>query len=230
MKKLYRCFMLMAVIFAVMINVGCTKPEQAASAAETEAEEKSHAEDTIDSQLTLLPDANSKERLESITHIVLHFTSNALEDPESPYSYEDMREVFIEYGLSAHYLIDREGQIYNLVPENRVAFHAGKGELAAYPDYKDRLNDYSIGIELMAIGTREEMKQMLPDETYDRIQDKDIGYTEEQYESLRLLLDNIYVRYPSIPMDRDHIIGHDEYAPERKSDPGSLFDWSEIGF
>ena len=31
----------------------------------------------------------------------------------------------------------------------------------------------------------------------------------------------------NIPMDRDHIIGHEEYSPE-KSDPGELFDWSRI--
>ena len=44
--------------------------------------------------------------------------------------------------------------------------------------------------------------------------------------ALRLLVEDICQRN-GIPMDREHVIGHSEYAP-RKSDPGELFDWAQL--
>jgi N-acetyl-anhydromuramyl-L-alanine amidase AmpD len=167
-------------------------------------------------------------RKEAKTHVVLHFISNAAVNPENPYNYEDVRSIFTDYDVSPHYMIDREGVIYHLLPENRVARHSGKGELRGFPEYKDHLNDYSIGIELMAIGTEAEMKDMISSEDYQKIPTEHIGYTEAQYKSLNLLLDDILARNPYIKRDSTHIIGHDEYAFGRKTDPGSLFDWEMI--
>lgn len=181
---------------------------------------------TIDMRL---PQQNSAERDDKITHIVLHFISNAAVKPNDPYQVQDIRNLFINYGVSAHYLIGREGDIYLLVPENRIAFHAGKGGLANFPSYNDRLNDYSIGIEIMAIGTEKEMASIMPSQTYHSIEKSQIGFTNAQYESLNRLLDDIVKRNPHVKRDRKHIIGHDEYAPNRKTDPGSLFKWSNIG-
>lgn len=178
----------------------------------------------------LLPQKNSEERITPITHIVFHFTSDAAQNPENPYNPNNIRETFLDYGISAHYMIGREGEIYLLVPENRIARHAGKGDLKNFPHYKNKLNKYSIGIELLAIGTKEEMNSMVPAETYDAIPRPHIGFTEAQYQSLQRLVDDIVNRNPAIKKDRAHIIGHDEYAPNRKTDPGSLFNWTEIGF
>jgi N-acetyl-anhydromuramyl-L-alanine amidase AmpD len=178
----------------------------------------------------LLPQKNSEERITPITHIVFHFTSNAAQNPENPYNPNNIRETFLDYGISAHYMIGREGEIYLLVPENRIARHAGKGDLKDFPHYKDELNKYSIGIEMLAIGTKEEMNSMVPAKTYDAIPRPHIGFTEAQYQSLQNLVSDIVNRNPAIKKDRAHIIGHDEYAPNRKTDPGSLFNWTEIGF
>jgi N-acetyl-anhydromuramyl-L-alanine amidase AmpD len=178
----------------------------------------------------LLPQKNSEERITPITHIVFHFTSNAAQNPENPYNPNNIRETFLDYGISAHYMIGREGEIYLLVPENRIARHAGKGDLKNFPHYKDELNKYSIGIEMLAIGTKEEMNSMLPAEIYDAIPRPHIGFTGAQYHSLQRLVNDIVNRNPAIKKDRAHIIGHDEYAPNRKTDPGSLFNWTEIGF
>lgn len=76
----------------------------------------------------------------------------------------------------------------------------------------------------MAIGTKEEMEPIMSSSVYDSIHPSHIGFTEAQYKSLTRLLDDILKRHPSIKNDRVHIIGHDEYAPARKTDPGSLFD------
>lgn len=181
---------------------------------------------TIDA---FLPEENSEPRSTPITHIVIHFTSNAVNNPKSPYGVQEIRRIFVDYGVSAHYMIGRNGEIYDLVPENRVAYHAGKGNLPSFPQYMNTLNQYSIGIELLAIGTKEEMRTMMTDTVYESIHQSEIGYTEAQYQSLTRLIGDIVSRNPSVSKDRLHIVGHDEYAPGRKTDPGSLFHWTKIG-
>lgn len=175
----------------------------------------------------LLPNKNSKPRHTPPTHIVLHFISNAYNNQKNPYEINDIYSLLKEYELSSHYVIGRDGEIYLFTPENRVAYHAGSGELSNYPKYENKLNNYSIGIEILAIGTKEEMIPIITAERFNLIDPSLLGYTDPQYESLNLLIDDILNRHVFIKRDRDHIIGHDEYNPE-KTDPGSLFDWSKI--
>ncbi|MDR5659058.1 N-acetylmuramoyl-L-alanine amidase [Serpentinicella sp. ANB-PHB4] len=178
----------------------------------------------------LLPEKNSRERTETITHIMIHFISNVALNPQNPYKVDDIYKIFDDYGVSAHYMICRDGEIYRLVPEDRVAYHAGSGNLPLFPEYENKLNDYSIGIELLAIGTKEEMLSIITEDTYRSINPEFIGYTDDQYNALNNLLNDIHNRLPSIPRNRKHVVGHDEYAPGRKTDPGILFDWTRIGY
>lgn len=53
-----------------------------------------------------------------------------------------------------------------------------------------------------------------------------IGFTDAQYEALHSLIDDICTRH-NIPMDAEHVIGHDAYSPD-KTDPGELFDWDRL--
>ena len=53
-----------------------------------------------------------------------------------------------------------------------------------------------------------------------------LGFTDDQYRSLKVLVEDICQRN-DIPLDRQHVIGHEEYNPA-KNDPGELFDWSRI--
>ncbi|WP_121614218.1 LysM peptidoglycan-binding domain-containing protein [Mesobacillus foraminis] len=175
-----------------------------------------------------LPLQYSKPRTEQKTHVVIHFISNAGTKPQDPFNIQDIYRIFTDYGVSTHYMIGRSGEVYRLVDENRVAYHAGIGSLPGFPAYENRLNEYSIGIELLAIGTRDEMLPFFPAQTYESISPADIGYTDAQYRSLNRLLDDIIRRNPSIVRDRQHIVGHDEYAPGRRTDPGKLFDWSRL--
>ena len=46
------------------------------------------------------------------------------------------------------------------------------------------------------------------------------------YDALKLLVADICQRN-NIPLDREHVIGHQEFSP-KKTDPGELFDWSRI--
>ncbi|MBM7622421.1 N-acetyl-anhydromuramyl-L-alanine amidase AmpD [Bacillus tianshenii] len=225
----------MAVLLA-----GCTSDTVIEGPVEPIVEEKSDDE-VIDSKNDpftpgikvtdlMLPKQNSRVRSGAITHVMLHFTNNALRNPENPYDLDEVYALFEEYQVSAHYMIGRDGEVFHLVPENRAAYHAGKGIDLNYQHYHNSFNDHSIGIELLAIGTKEEMLPIVPEEIFDRINPNDIGYTDAQYKALDKLLEDILKRHPTIKKDREHIVGHDEYAPVRKVDPGSLFDWSKIGF
>jgi N-acetyl-anhydromuramyl-L-alanine amidase AmpD len=171
----------------------------------------------------------------AVTHVVLHFMSNVAQNLHDPYNIEQIRRIFVDYKLSSHYIIARNGLVVKLVEEDRVAWHAGRGSLDGFPDYRNRLNNYSIGIEFLAIGSRQEMApKYISRSAYDRLDLDLIGYTEDQYTAVNELLAEIHTRHPGVKRDRRHIIGHDEYAgPEQrpddpKVDPGSLFDWSRI--
>jgi N-acetyl-anhydromuramyl-L-alanine amidase AmpD len=177
-----------------------------------------------------LPEENSRKRMGGIrvTHVVLHFSSNVTRNPDNPYVLSEILDIYNEAGASAHYLIDREGELFGLVPEDRVAFHAGKGSLPGFPEWDDALNEVSIGIELLAIGTKEEMEIYISNQAYDQLDASLIGFTHAQYETLRMLLNHLFQKYPGILPDRKHVIGHDEYASGRKMDPGILLDYQQI--
>ncbi len=162
---------------------------------------------------------------EDVELVMLHFTSAVMISPEDPFDMAAVRSIFEENRISIHYIIDRDGTVYCYVPESRMAWHAGKG---SYLDerYTDRMNHYSIGIELLAIGSAEDMELYMTQAQYDALDERWIGFTDAQYDALRTLVADICQRN-EIPMDRTHILGHQDYNPE-KNDPGQLFDWDRL--
>ncbi|SMR70032.1 AmpD protein [Marinobacterium sediminicola] len=102
--------------------------------------------------------------------------------------------------VSAHLLIERDGTMTQFVPFDRRAWHAGKSIFEG----REACNDFSIGIELE--GT---------DHT---------PYTDAQYEALAVVTRALMRAYPQLTKDR--ITSHSNIAPGRKTDPGSVFDWS----
>lgn len=101
--------------------------------------------------------------------------------------------------ISAHLLIRRDGGLVQYVPLPKRARHAGESTFQG----RNGCNDFSIGIELE--GT------------------DDIPYTEAQYQALALVTQKIMQAYPAITPE--HITGHSDIAPNRKTDPGPAFDW-----
>src|SRR5699024_8669598 len=234
MKKEMKKISLVILSFILIMGVGIHLKRSIAKKPKAIKEQviepsSSKVTESVETIEYFLPLSHSEKRVEKPTHIVSHFTSNALNKPQNPYLIEDTYDNFLESGVSTNYVIGRSGEIYSFVSWDRVAYHAGKGSLSEFPGYDDRLNDYSIGIEILAIGTREEMSLMIPEETFDLIDADLVGYTEAQYQALNALIEDISERYSEIEKDRLHIVGHDEYSAGRKSDPGSLFDWSKIG-
>lgn len=107
--------------------------------------------------------------------------------------------------VSAHYLIDEDGETCQLVPEERRAWHAGVASWRGETD----INACSIGIELVNPG-------------------HEFGYRafpDVQMAALRTLAHGIVARH-GIPPER--VLGHSDVAPSRRCDPGELFDWPDM--
>lgn len=158
--------------------------------------------------------------------VMIHFCSAVLVDWDKPYNLELVRGTFLGNEVSIHYLIDREGKVYCYIPEDRAAWHAGQGTYGDDDRYTDRMNRYSIGIELMGMGSQEDMAGYMVPAAYETLDPSLLGFTDAQYDALRLLVEDLCLRY-QIPMDAQHIIGHEDYA-SGKTDPGELFDWARL--
>ena len=91
--------------------------------------------------LSVVPSPNADERRPSL--VVIHYTSN----DDAAHSLKTLTSP--ERRVSAHYLISREGALYQMVPELRRAWHAGQAYWAGITD----VNSASIGIELDNNGT-----------------------------------------------------------------------------
>lgn len=127
--------------------------------------------------------------------VVLHFTAMS----SAKAALDRLCDPGIE--VSAHYLISETGQIWQMVDEDKRAWHAGTGNWGAVTD----VNSRSVGIELANTG--------------------DCPFPEPQMAALEYLLAGIMDRW-NIPPER--IIGHSDMAPERKQDPGPRFDWQRL--
>jgi N-acetylmuramoyl-L-alanine amidase len=108
-------------------------------------------------------------------------------------------------GVSAHYLVEEDGRVFQLVPEERRAWHAGRGVWRG----EDDVNAASIGIEVVNPG-------------------HEFGYRpfpEAQIAAVTALVAAVRDRW-TIPDNR--IIAHSDLAPDRKADPGELFPWKRL--
>lgn len=168
----------------------------------------------------------SWERQHAPEFVMIHFTSAIVNHRNDPYNLEYVRAIFVDYDISVHYVIDRDGRIHCYIPEDRVAWHAGEGTYLDDPKYTNTMNQYAIGIEVLAIGSEADMSIYLTPDEYQALDDALKGFTEAQYQALEALVSDLCKRY-GIPQDGEHIIGHEDYSPD-KTDPGELFDWSRI--
>lgn len=167
-----------------------------------------------------------REQKQAQAFVMLHFSSAVMQSEEDPYNIDTIRSIFEDYEVSTHYIIERDGTVRCYVPENLVAYHAGFGTWGNDPKYTDQMNDYAIGIELVAIGSQNDMELYFTAAEYSRLDQSLVGYTDAQYEALKELVKDICQRY-DIPMDSAHVIGHQAYSPQ-KTDPGELFDWERL--
>ncbi|MCH2276925.1 N-acetylmuramoyl-L-alanine amidase [Thalassospira sp.] len=107
--------------------------------------------------------------------------------------------------VSSHYLVEEDGTIFQLVDEDKRAWHAGRGQWQECND----VNSGSIGIEIVNPG-------------------HEFGYRafpDIQIDAVITLCRDILTRHDIRP---DRIIAHSDMAPDRKEDPGELFPWDRL--
>lgn len=137
-------------------------------------------------------------------YLILHYT--VLNDEKSIM-------VLTQQAVSSHYLINsqNDNEIYQLVDENKRAYHAGVSIWRA----DKNLNDTSIGIEIVNMGFKN-------DASGNRVFE---AFTDEQVKKIAALCKDIVTRY-QIPAT--NVLAHADIAPTRKQDPGPLFPWKKL--
>ena len=145
------------------------------------------------------PTPNIDQRRAPPDMIVLHYTGMQtgeeaiarLRDPEAR--------------VSAHYVVEEDGRIFRLAPEERRCWHAGKGSWQGETD----CNAASIGVEIVNPGHEWGYRD----------------FPDAQDQAVINLVGDIRTRW-IVPDSR--IIGHSDLAPDRKEDPGERFPWKRL--
>jgi N-acetylmuramoyl-L-alanine amidase len=149
--------------------------------------------------MTAVASPNFDERVGPVSMIVLHYTG-------MPTAAEALARLCDpEAKVSAHYFVDEDGSVRQLVPEDKRAWHAGRSHWRGITD----VNSASIGIEIVNPG-------------------HDWGYRPfppAQVEAVIRLVADIKDRHG---ITRGNVVAHSDIAPTRKRDPGELFPWAQL--
>jgi N-acetylmuramoyl-L-alanine amidase len=131
----------------------------------------------------------------AILFLVLHYT--AMDTTEA--AIERLCDPKAE--VSAHYVVGDDGTVYQLVAEDKRAWHAG----VSFWDGTNSLNSSSIGIEIANPG--------------------DVPFVKVQMDAVTILCQDIIKRNKIRAL---YVVAHSDIAPDRKQDPGELFDWQGL--
>ncbi|MDB5424079.1 MAG: N-acetylmuramoyl-L-alanine amidase [Phenylobacterium sp.] len=145
------------------------------------------------------PSPNFEPRTAVPDMIVLHYTGM----PTGEEALARLRDP--QAKVSAHYVVEEDGRIFRLVPEERRAWHAGVSFWKGEAD----VNTRSIGVEIVNPG-------------------HEFGYRpfpDAQVAAAIELVGDIRTRWM---VEDNRIVGHADIAPDRKEDPGELFPWKRL--
>jgi N-acetylmuramoyl-L-alanine amidase len=142
---------------------------------------------------------NQDERGEKVDMLILHYTGmetarDALDRLRDPAA-----------AVSSHYVVDEDGTVFRLVPEDRRAWHAG----VSYWRGHSALNGRSIGIEIVNPG-------------------HEWGYQDFPVLQLAAVCDLSLAILARHAIPARNVVGHSDVAPDRKQDPGERFDWRAL--
>lgn len=168
-------------------------------------------------------------KLSNLKFVIIHYTAGRSRVSAVRRFMDD------KSGVSAHLVVDRDGTVSQVMPFDKIAWHAGK---SSYGKWKG-INNYSIGIELVNAGL---LTRNLAGNYFawwgDPIPEKDVFihktpkgvetawhmYTPEQIAVCLGILTALNTAYPSL----EYLLGHRDIAPGRKIDPGEAFPMNGI--
>ena len=146
------------------------------------------------------PNFSKKNRkISDIKFVIIHYTGMQSEIA----SIKRLKNP--KFKVSCHYLINRKGEVIQMVDDRNTAWHAGKSKWKKFTN----LNRSSIGIELVNKGHQ-------------------FGYqnfTEDQIKNLIILCKQLKKKYK---IKTENFLGHSDIAPLRKIDPGEKFPWKKL--
>jgi thiamine-phosphate pyrophosphorylase len=146
----------------------------------------------------VLPSPNHGPRARPVSALVLHYTGMPTAEGALEMLCSPIREV------SAHYVVEEDGRVLQLVPEERRAWHAGQSYWAGEMD----MNSASIGIEIVHPGHIDPRP-----------------YPQAQIDAVIALSRDICARRGIAP---ERVLAHSDIAPRRKTDPGEFFPWETL--
>ncbi len=142
---------------------------------------------------------NKNRKIGEIKFVIIHYTGMQSEI-ESIKRLKDPK-----YKVSCHYLINRKGNIIQMVREKNIAWHAG---ISKWKKFKN-LNASSIGIELVNKGHR-------------------LGYENFTKNQIKSLIKICKILKKKYRIKKENFLGHSDIAPLRKTDPGEKFPWKQL--
>lgn len=167
----------------------------------------------------------------NVKALVVHYS---VAPKESPNNYNRIKNWCLRKSdRSVHFVILRDGSVYQTVPLNKKAWHAGESSWVIDGKTYKNMNSYSIGIEMDNIGLLTEKS----DGVYDSYGKKWSGpvckvgkkiwepYTFEQFFACKNLINQLRSIF-NLGIDR--VLGHNDVSPNRKIDPGEAFPWGLI--
>lgn len=148
-----------------------------------------------------LPSPNQDDRPQGtpIDMLILHYTGMQ----SAQEAIDRLRDPVAR--VSSHYVVDEDGAVLRLVPEERLAWHAG----VSYWRGHTELNARSIGIEIVNPG-------------------HEWGYRDFPVLQLAAVCDLCLDILSRHPVPARNVVAHSDVAPDRKEDPGERFDWRSL--
>jgi N-acetylmuramoyl-L-alanine amidase len=148
-----------------------------------------------------LPSPNQDDRPQGtpIDMLILHYTGMQSAQEAIDRLHDPVARV------SSHYVVDEDGAVLRLVPEERRAWHAG----VSYWRGHTELNARSIGIEIVNPG-------------------HEWGYRDFPVLQLAAVCDLCLDILSRHPVPARNVVAHSDVAPDRKEDPGERFDWRSL--
>jgi len=142
------------------------------------------------------PNHNARPPATPIDTLVLHYTGM----PSAAAALDRLCDAAAQ--VSAHYLLEEDGTLWQLVPDERRAWHAGPSFWRGHTD----INGRSIGIEIVNPG-------------------HDWGYRPFPPVQMQALVPLCRCLLARHPIPAHNVVAHSDIAPARKQDPGELFDF-----